>query len=353
MMERSRVGIEPRVLLDGQLTPMRALFVERSAGGSRLDYATLEWDGGHPRAFGDPLRDFALGNQLDGRVCEVVLPLPTGNKVIHRGKLKSVHARLDDRGPVLGYTSRLEPYHFGAPTTGMLIRNRSGGENSEVVNVPEQLVFNPMVDGECIGNRSQALETSPHRHYLFLDWRQCQTEAARQWNQQGPLQNADVRSADLADVTLRPQGEQWTVGEAVLYACAVLNPQQEHVLNCTSVVELESQRYRRVLRDVRIPLGLHLPQVLDQLLEPFGFSWYLEYGAPGQKPRIELFPLGLGAPLAAKMQRPPAIIDPNQTNIERFDLRYGVGRHGIGRGLVAGSAALDDDAAVRSIVGVN
>lgn len=348
-MDRSRLGIEPIVLLDGVQAPMRVLIVEQSAGGGRLDYAHLELDTGNAFLFnGDPLHDLVLGSQIDNRTCEIVLPLPDGKrKLIHYGKIKALVPQLHRHNAGLGYISRLEPYHFGSPLYGMQILAKFTEGDERPYTLPRTLVFNPVFEDQTIGNRDQRL--SPQGYHYFLDPGQSQSYNAKTWNGQ----TADVAErnrifddSDLASISLRPSGEQWTLGHAVTYLCKVLNPDEAFVLNPAedaAALDLILQpnffgadSEPPVLRDVQIGLGTYLATALDRLLTPFGFAAKLQYTQPGQKPRIAFFELGRGSPLEVGYQRAGEVVNPDNTSMEGFDLRYDVGQRLFNRSLVYG-----------------
>lgn len=331
----SRLGIEPIVLIDGAPSPYRCLHVEQSCGGGRLDYALLDADPGHPLIDRnrDPLLDVELKSFVEWhRIVEVVLPLPTGPQLVHRGMFASVNAVLSDRGPMLQLTSRVEPHHFGVPVHAMMIFSRLESEPA-AVRLHEPLVFNPLVDGAPLGNRSQtAWQESP----VFLDWRQSQTETAREWNGQGPLTTATLPEVD-GQLQVRPQGEFWTLAEAVRYLCQHCNAEQRHVRNPNASQLANMAGLERIIRHIVIPLGLSLPEALDRVLEPHGWTWRLQYGAPGDLPTITLVQQSVGPEAAVRYQRPGNQVELDQTNCESFHLALDNGRRLLNRAYVLGA----------------
>lgn len=327
----SKLGIEPIVMLDGVVAPLKCIRVETSCGGAQLDYAHVELDPAHPlyTQVYDPLLNGSLRELISTAILEVVLPLPSGQKLIHRGKVASINVALSDGGPQLHAISQVDPHHFGRAVAGMWIESFTTDSDVRNVVVLEPIVFNPMVDGCCIGNRSQRFYApiggNGSQTYFFLDWRQSQTEGARLWNQQGPLESVPTVQVD-GQTLVRPQGEIWNLAEAVLYLCLTLNTGEAFVLNPNDSVLRNTPGLQRIIRDVQIPIGLFLPEALDRLLTPHGYTWKLVCDQPGQKPQIQLIELGLGPELTVSYQAPGEAVDDEKTNCESFHLQMDIAR---------------------------
>ena len=220
----------------------------------------------------------------------------------------------------LQIVSRLEPYHFGAMTTGQQMYD--GGQNSLVVSQRE-IVFNPIIDGAVVGNMGDKRTAFGHR--VFVDTRSCETAPALKYRKE--------KSTGVA---------KWTLAEAVMYLCWALNPVNANVFNPAAVAVLEKifastifKNKSPELQNVRIPLGVYLPEALDLLLEPYGFGWFVDLLARGSR-MLNFFRLGDGQIKQVKYQAEGQTFDFAKTNVENFDVTLDVGRRNVNEVIVFG-----------------
>jgi len=155
-------------------------------------------------------------------------------------------------------TARIDPWLIGElKTTGYRVRLSDGTDQL----VEGEIVFNPEnADGRIVGNRSSAVNA--YDRSWWLDPKTSRTPAATTAQSQTP--------------------ELWTLPQAVLSICWLLNPLEKYVRN-PLLTDLEAKLVAtdvtatELLRNVRLDTDLWLSQCLDRLLEPFGFAWSLVF----------------------------------------------------------------------------
>lgn len=300
----SRKAQFPTVYRNGVEDPtLKVISVHRATGGKQLDRAVLQVDLG------------LTGNRVEnievrpgGGDDEIQIEADTGNGLdrIHIGKLTQTAVDLGG-GESLLLTSRLEPYHFGGVLLGMI--EFDALNNVEVTN-PARLVFNPEIDGKIEGNLSA--QGGANGEPRFVDPESLRTSAARDLNNFGT------------------PALFWTLPNAVLYLCTTLNP-LERVVRNPNVLDLDAvlDGSEDLLANFELDNGLYLPQALDKLLEPFGYSWYVDLegldairvfkrGEPG----ADAF--GVGSPRVVHLQEPGNAVS-SQDNAAQLRVDYALG----------------------------
>lgn len=279
------------VYLDGKEEPaVRVLSIRRGAGGRSLDTCTFLVDDEKPVA------NFNLTRGANTE-CEVVASLPTGPKVLHWGKVGNINANIG-KSDARTYTSRMEHFHFGQPHYGTWERNPQGGNT--VVNGNE-LVFNPQIDGVTENNRS------PIR---FAD--ACYV-----------IDPESLRSATAKNGQGVQAALAWNLVEAVLYLQRTMNGDSKGPIKNATAAELNAvlSSDDSLLKDFRIPNGPHLPEILDRLLEPFGYSWYVELAKRGER-KLRYFKRGEGRQTSIKLQAVGQFVDPKLSNAKSTNIDY-------------------------------
>ncbi len=337
-LTNSRLGQELVAYLADQPLPMRVLQVQQSMGGRRLDYATLEYDEareGLGRGEADRLHDLSLIDQFGGETIEIVRA--SDERVVHWGKLGAVNIDLDRDGARYHWISRTEHYHFGEPLRGMPNWARFPGGFNGPYTLPEPVAFNPLIAGRPHGNM---LRESDGRVWYWLDWRASQTGNALDWNRQPrPEPTGD-------EVTPRAQGDAWTLAKAVSTLCWTLNGDEAHIANPGYTIDQlelllrpeEEGEHSPILRDRWLPLGMYLPECLDELLGPYGFEWFVRYQGRGRR-SIDFARRGRGLLARVSHQRHGETINVADTNVLRAAIRYDVGARLVNRALVLGAFA--------------
>lgn len=275
----------------------------RVTGGSQLNAIAFDWalersddrlvDAVTPAGY-DRLVDVHAYNPLDGRTRRLCW-----------GKLGDQSHYLNADTEAVRPAARIEPWLI-APlkTAGYFVRY--DGFTKYQVDGP--IRFNPEVDNRILGNRASGQVDSV---YWWLHPETARTPAA----------------ATLAGVT----AERWTLPQVVNSLCWLLNPDETFVTNpvladlelalVTSGVTAEE-----LVRDVRLGSDLWLSECLDQVLEPLGFGWFLEFdddlassGSDKQHTTFKFYKLNDGTRRKVYLQRPGTeAISRDKTNVADY-----------------------------------
>ena len=299
-----------RVYLNGNRNDnFKLLHCEQSAGGKRLDHAVFEvpWKLLYEQS--EHFDKLSLNDWKDNEIEVVMVPEKGADTVIHWGKLVQSNINYGGDGDPLIVQSRTEPYHFGSPfaATPTTAPHTAAGW----MYTSDPLVFNPIIDNISVGN---AVTSPVSRTKLFTTADNC------------------IDRVNPLTVNGGPN-DFWTLAQAVHYVCEWLNPETYILNHNTPHVVLGIKPY--LLRNVEIPFGLYLPDILDQLLTPFGFSWRVHYGNRGQR-FIRFFALGRGRFRQVKLQSPGAEADVDKSHIEAADLKTDLAQALINRVTVQG-----------------
>jgi len=260
----------------------------RSSGSAALDYVELEI------ASEKPLGNTKTPSNVP-RPLQVRCPLPPTSDpdpdtdpppadCIFYGEVGIAKADIAAEERRMVY-ARIEPWHFGEPLMGYTVSN-----GSEDRTIHADIEFNPEVDGLIIGNRSSSggLISGTDTWKYWIDPETSRTANA--------LTNVSGQTAT-----------SWTLADAVLSLCWLLNPDETHINNPhrTSVEKVTGES--PPLRNIVLRRGRSLPELLDDLLLPFGYSWYLRTGTndAGEAIRtIALFQRGEGFVQDVKLPGP-------------------------------------------------
>lgn len=280
-----------------QLTEWTAISIHRFAGG-RQDYAVLRRELKRADEQLENIRpDAHITTSEKAAYVAIWTVDDDGAKVapLFWGQLLKVDLTI---GPVDQETAiaMMVNHHFGVPIRGQSVWDV---DNEKAVTVHLDPVFNPLVDGVIVPNMQRLLlaETSPGKlptpYNLWIDPESTRTEEAI--DQRGDVGDM-VASADKV--------QYWYLRAAVKTVCEWL---------CTPTYLVRSPRnnpaqfqgYQRIaapagsatddLFNVKIRRGSYLPDILDTLLPPFKYGWFvkLETSASNDQviqPRIEIFP---------------------------------------------------------------
>jgi hypothetical protein len=155
-------------------------------------------------------------------------------------------------------TARIDPWLIGElKTTGPRVRRSD--DTDHLIEGP--IVFNPENEaGRIVGNRSSSVNAYSRSWWLHPET--ARTPAAA---------TAQGQTSEL-----------WTLPQAVLTMCWLLNPLEKFVRN-PLLADLESKLVAtdvsetELLRNVSLDPDLWLSECLDRLLEPYGFAWSLKF----------------------------------------------------------------------------
>lgn len=274
---------------------LNALEVVQSAGGGRLDFASLEWAlTGHLANRTQPA-DFT-------RMVSVRLP-DVGQTSIHLGDYVRENLSIKPDGETLTAVSELRPYHFGNVFAGQVWYDKLSGAQIVTSHGP---IFNPEVDGVILGNQSSYTQINNDAAKGFV-W--THPEAAR-------TTNAQTYTGETPT--------EWSLELAVQTICDLCNPNETIIAN-PDATERSKLANAPSLKDVSLPVGQYLPFYLDRLLHPLGFNWFLDYETDPDKPAIKLFEKGVGTVRSLYFQQPTDVLDLADSNVNHVETMNAIG----------------------------
>ena len=295
----SRLAPVTRVYVDGAYAPYaRALSVHQSSGAKTLDTATVEID---LRSLNARAVNLAIGNNTNKTIW-ITIHNGIQETPIHWGQVAISEVSLGREERVI-YTSRIEPWHFGDPWPGT--RERFGPNS--VTDTYYDGVLNPTLDG--VSRQNCAIPNgSVNYPAIFVD-----PDAVLTTNSM----------ASKAGVQ-----EWWSLFSAVSGFIWNCNAAQTYVRNPVPI-ELQAilPTSSNHLRHVRIPVGAHLPEILDRILNPLGYGWRVEYGYYNGAvvPIIQVFVRGAGVVVNVGQQYPGSTLDTALTNVIDARLQWNIG----------------------------
>lgn len=237
--------------------------IKRSAGGQRLDTAEFTF------ATEKIISDIKTPVDYRKKVDVIAAPAATDDEeteppadVVFRGEMGVASLTLDDRGQQIAKaTARTEQWHFGAPLVGWRFKTVDDASQTVYRTIEDDVRFNPEIDRRILNNRSN--------WYIELD----ATTGSRWYTWIDP---ESVRTAG-AQTILDQSAEEWTLAQAVMSLCFLLNPDEEYIKNPDFQALAKVFDAAPVLRDWTIPRGVYLPEALDKLLVPHGYLWFVRY----------------------------------------------------------------------------
>lgn len=301
-LQRNRVGLT--ILFGG--TPLdncEVLRVQRSAGGRRLDFAEYEVKPGYLQ----PLQDVAVSNGMGVEV-KISAVIDGSPRIIHWGYTSRQAWSINEGAEAVRVVSRTEPHHFGKPLYGARFVT-TGGTRLDITGAPT--VFNPVIDDKRTENRSKVPYDEPGSPHAFVNPESARTSKAR-------------ANINHGEGTLdKPQF--WLLCDAVHYLCWYLNSDQTYIKNPT-LEELKTilGEDTELVRDVAIPANVHLPEALDRLLEPLGYSWFVSHPSLSER-KLKFFKRSAGEQVTVKLQRPPDFLDRSLTELAENDIAFSIG----------------------------
>jgi hypothetical protein len=171
-------------------------------------------------------------------------------------------------------------------------------------------VFNPEVDGRIEGNRSRR---SDERHGPDVD-------GFHPWYFLLPESTTTETSREFQD----QDRTKWTLAEAVHRLCWSCNPDERWIKN-PGILELQDVFgfSDDDVKNVRVDYGQYLPECLDQLLYPLGYSWRLRYALDDGGERVttlHFFRRGQGQAIELRLQRLGEQFDFRRTDLDRLGI---------------------------------
>jgi len=320
----SREGVKVSAVVGGYRSrAFKVLDVETSSGGDKLDHAVILFDLGDPEVkqyvanidLAKLIFSVPGANQinLQGIDISIVAEINGEEQVWHWGKATMQELEIGPNESIK-LISRLENAHFGRPTDFRRVYNRAS-ESHEYID--HYITFNPDVKGGIIGNRNPNPGSRRDGIYpVFVEPASMKTANAAAYHGVDWLDPNDP-----ANVFERAE-QNWNLIEAVLYLCGECNLGQTYIKNPTedelgSILDSD----RTILKNHIIRPGLHLPEALDQLLNPYGYHWRIDYKSLTER-KIVVFQAGVGTEHPLLLQGVGSSLIPSQSNTLKVSLGY-------------------------------
>lgn len=290
----TRDAVRATVYIDGDdagsgLSPIECTV---SSGMHQRDHALLQVN---PKSIG-----YVEGIGV-GQGSNATIEIVDGNHVYFWGKVVKRRIVITPEGESLFMYARVEPWHFGKPIVGEIHFNDID-EDHQVVSV-ERLRFNPILDGQIKYNQRSDEQYGDGDIYVFID-----------------PEYLDRQPSEIEDDEI---SQHWDLADVVDYLCWVGNPDQTNFKNpdFDDLTELFDDD-KDLVRNLWLPNGLYLPEALDKVLEPFGYTWHVNLEERGNR-KIEVFKRGLGlGAINIRLQEPGSQIDTTDSDLVSCDIEY-------------------------------
>lgn len=268
------------------------LTLERGCGGREMDRATFAIDLG-----AQSLRIMDVQNEKEmNRQVEVYAISETGDNVpLFWGEFAQQDLRIVD-GEEVVITAAIQKQHFGSPIDGP---EEYDIENDVNVVVENDLVFNPEIEGTIYGN--QRTDPNAATEYLFVDPESAWTSTSKTY------------------IGITP--DLWTVQAAVQTLCRLCNESETFIANPDKFDILSDAP---VLKNFTIERGMYLPDALDKILEPHGYTWFVKLGTNSSDAltrTITIIKQGEGTEKQVYFQRPGETLDIKKSNAPEITVK--------------------------------
>lgn len=245
------------------------------------------------------------------RQVEIVQPSedPDGPEtLLFWGEISSQQLAVNPKGESVTLRATIEDYHFGGVCLGPKYRDPEEPHTGITYNDP--IVFNPEINGIVEWN-STALteEESPYNFWAHPDSHRTPqaTESAQD----------------------QKNNSQWVLCDCIHTMASICNPDETYIKNPTRDTLSDVLEDAPAVNNLELPTGKYLPEYLDLLLTPYGYSWCLafKYNADGEREvSYRIFKVNEGDNRKLLQQRPGDTrgIRRTLTNIESFTLETGI-----------------------------
>lgn len=233
-------------------------------------------------------------------------------KIIFFGQISGVKPNISD-SESLTFEVRAADFLFGTPFIGTPEQNQPG---DPVFIRQVDAVFNPTLDGVVRGN----LRENGQQEFTFLDPVRMITKEQQRY--------AYGRTGGARDTSKPYDADKfWTLRKAAFFLCKNLNEDEKHYDNPTWDETNVLDDSKEIFRDAVVQIGDYLPAALEKLLEPYGFSFCVDYVARNAR-KLKFLKRGSGTKRVALLQAPgtdakPVWVDPDMTNTEAVRLAVG------------------------------
>ncbi|MFM9964420.1 MAG: hypothetical protein ACKV2Q_24725 [Planctomycetaceae bacterium] len=336
----------------------------RDFGGSSLDSIDFRID---LFKCNKRLQDTYLPVGLN-RLVEVRVENPTNgdlDQVLAWGNVARQPQSISESESV-GIVARFDPFLFGSRFEGYPVRDPNTGA---IVSVRKTLTFNPVIDDQRLPNRSDKTGSEGSTGIGF--WNADTNSPPLASGVGNPGEHVTVTTAgnttldgltdhrvgdvlifdgerwqpgiDPARLVIDPESlrtrasrqlhdviaSRWDLATATERLCWTLNRRQRHFKNPT-LAELQAVlgTDTPLLENHSISFGATLPDALDQLLNPFGFTHFVKHTVDTSDPDLPLFSTikvaerGRGDKVTLRLQRLGDTIDSSKTNCDQFTASY-------------------------------
>lgn len=278
---------------------------------------------------------FASVDPIDSEI-EIAIESRTGQagseQVIFWGTISGKGGEFGGDSDSITFDANQAPRHYGKYVTGMHEHNASAkGLDFPILQQP--LVFNPTVNftsytgkrvpgardaGMVRGNMNDTHKYGRGKCNVFLDPGSVFTPAARRF----ALAASEKRATNKQDAQMLASDKKWTLREAAYYLCWTLNEDETNFKNPTRGDLKILDDSPELLQEVTIPLGVFLPEALDMLLTPYGYTWRVQYRRRGARV-IRFHKRGSGPRKVVKHQQFGESFIPDETNLASLELACG------------------------------
>lgn len=170
------------------------------------------------------------------------------------GEIVRQEIQIRDGQEVSVLIAQVLPAHFGEPIHGMLVWDPVGEDTLLVHHDPE---FNPIVDEAKTLNKFDGTGFEPKTFPIWVDPDSVQTSAARTY--------------------YGGAGTEWTLNDIIQTLMEWRNEDETYVKNLSrsginKLIDDPPQ-----VTDLTLRRGSYLPEMLDAVLQPYGYNWFLKY----------------------------------------------------------------------------
>ena len=274
----------------------------RSSGSGKLDYVEFDIDLETEGRLADKRTPEGFDKQVELRVTPSLsisgASLPLIKTAICQ-QTAMLHGSIEESSLV----ARIEPWMFGRRLTFYRVATSDG----ETVDIEGPIVFQPEIDDEVLDNCSEQFTDSERGFFHWID-----PESVRSVSAQEQQNNTAIA---------------WTLSRAIYTVCWLANPDEEFVKNPTLSQFSGKLLGAPVPDNFKLPRGRYLNELLDLLLEPFGYSWYLaaEVGEDGLTyMQIKIYKRNEGSEKVVYLQKPVSDIDPLKTNLASASIDWNI-----------------------------
>ena len=320
----------PQVLLfrDGVEMPDARVYKVTRTLGVRNNTATFGFrpvGGFQPiKAANQRLEGTRLQEQIENSTIEIEVTTRDGKrKTIHWGKVVAYDYQLSSGNEEAIYTSQLEMQHIGHTSCADMAYARDpytfdGRSHDGILWIPsDDIIFNPLVDGEVIGNL----------HIKLFDKR------IPTFVHPASLYRNDTSSSP---------NKLWSLADAVQWLCTAYGNADNITFPTPKELQetLDDDGDPRVLRNTKIPRGGSFGAILDSLLLPRGFVWSIEL-YPGSR-LLQIVPRGAYAEYPVRLQEYGSDLDDKKSTLKSARLSFHLSDNVVNSVTVIGSERLTE-----------